>query len=84
MPTATLFLSIDSNIVAQCKASNGPSINPGLINSFKFIFLLIKNNDKKIDPMNVLIPTRLKGLISVVLIIIGIVPHEIAKIVIAA
>ena len=33
IPTATLFLSIDSNIVAQCKASNGPRIIPGLTNA---------------------------------------------------
>ena len=46
--------------------------------------LLIKNNERKIEPINVLIPTRLNGLMSVVLIIMGMVPQEIAKTVIAA
>ena len=44
----------------------------------------MKKRDKKIDPINVRIPTKLKGLISDVLIIIGIVPQEIANTVIAA
>ena len=65
-------------------ANKGPKINPGLIKALKFTFLLIKNNERKIEPINVLIPTRLNGLISVVLIIMGMVPQEIAKTVIAA
>jgi hypothetical protein len=44
----------------------------------------MKKRDKKIDPINVLIPTKLKGLIADVFIIIGIVPQEIANTVIAA
>ena len=54
------------------------------INSKQSTFLFMKKRDKKIDPINVLIPTKLKGLISDVLIIIGIVPQEIANTVIAA
>jgi len=37
------------------------------------------NNNRKIDPRNVLMPTSESGLISDVLIIRGIVPQEIAK-----
>ena len=43
-----------------------------------------RNKERKIEPINVLIPTRLNGLISVVFIIMGMVPQEIAKTVIAA
>ena len=83
IPTVTELSSIDSNIVTQCIASNGPKINPGLIRSFIFNPFLITKNDKKIDPINVLIPTREIELISDVLIINGIVPHETAKTVMA-
>ena len=42
-------------------------------------FFLRTNNNKNIDPKNVLIPTSESGLIFDVLIINGIVPQEIAK-----
>jgi len=79
MPTATLLSSIDLNIVDQWIANKGPKTNPELSNCLVIPLFFRTNNNKKIDPKNVLIPTSERELMFEVLIIRGIVPQEIAK-----
>ena len=79
MPTATVLSSIDLNIVDQWIASIGPSIKPERTNSFLIPPLVITKKNKNIVPRKVLMPTKERELTSEVLIISGIVPHEIAN-----
>ncbi len=79
MPTATVLSSIDLNIVDQWIASNGPRIIPERTNSFLIPPLVITKKNKNIVPRKVLMPTKERELTSEVLIISGIVPHEIAN-----
>ena len=79
MPTATVFNSIDLNIVDQWIASSGPKTKPERTRGLCKPRLLITKNNKKTVPRNVRIPTNESGLTSEVLMISGIVPHEIAN-----
>ena len=66
-------------MVDQWIANRGPNTNPELTSFLVIPFCLRTNKNKKIDPKNVLIPTRESELMFDVLIINGIVPQEIAK-----
>ena len=79
MPTATVLSSIDLNIVDQWIASSGPRIKPERTNSFFIPPLVITKKNRNIVPRKVLMPTKDRELTSEVLIISGIVPHEIAN-----
>ena len=76
-PTATEFKFNDSNIQTQWNARRGPKVNPGFTSCFRLLFFLLIKNKRKIEPTNVLIPTRPKELMLLVFTIKGIVPHNI-------